>query len=155
LPRRTDRRFHGFTLVEALVAAGLVTMGVSLAWDGWLAHQRVQNRLDADISALGDLSAASEQLARDVELAVARPRVEERTILTVPTRGGEVRWSGTPHGWQRRAPGEPLREFRSLVVGAVSVEDAGGRAVAVVRLRGPGDAADTVLARLVPAEAAR
>ena len=148
-------RRDGFTLVEALVASAILYTGMNVLWDGFLMHQRLQVKLDAEVDALSDLASVSEQLTQDAQGCKARPSQGALLEVALPTGAGVVRWRDTAKGLEREGADRTVRRFASLRAHELAVETVGPRMVVLARLHGPGDEVDTVLARAIPIGSAR
>ncbi len=145
--------FHGFTLIEALLALAVICSGITLLWDGYLTHLKLQARLDGEVDALTDLAAVSEQLSLDADATTALPHATAAEV-TLPTRDGLVRWNETAAGLERHAADGRARRWPSLHARALAIETVGARMIVLATVRGPGDA-DALLARAIPIGSAR
>lgn len=142
-------RRNGFTLLEALIASAILYAGMNVLWDGYLTHHKLQAKLDREVDALTDLASVSELLSRDAEACTARPSAGEKAV-NLPNREGVIRWRATEKGLEREDSNHAVRRFPSLACSELAIEVVGPRMVVLARVRGPGDDADTVLARAVP-----
>ena len=151
----TPAQRNAFTLLEALLAASILWMGVGLLWDGYVTHLKLQAKLDSEVDSLSELTTVCEQLSLDADAVTALPRQKAWADVTLPTAGGVVRWADSQAGLERHDPDGHTRLFARLHARELTIETIGPRMLVVAALRAAGDDADTVVARVIPIGAKR
>jgi general secretion pathway protein J len=83
------RRQRGFSLLELLVALGVLALLAGMGWRGLDSVLGAQARVQAEMRRWDDISRVMQQLGRDLSLALERPRQEPTGELVIVRFGEE------------------------------------------------------------------